>query len=191
MSASNLITTKNIKLKLDIPICTLGPQKTDSHYLATKLSKKVFLFDSFLEAMEFGYAQDFYVLVACGFQKIEKGRLIDSWVNLNFKNFDKMNIVDIVLADTKAMCLAKNIDANKIKKCVLHSSTTAFADKYCSKIEKIYVDSKPLAVELCSQGKYSHCIGSEDVVKAHQNLKIIKSFTPQMVWAIHKRKEKI
>lgn len=172
-------------------ICTLGPTGTDSSVIANRLSKNVMLMDSFPNAMDYAFKHNVLALVPCGYQKIVNEKLVDSWVNLNFRYNHKMKIKHIFLSKTKPMCLAINQDV-KLKRnaCILHPATMEFANIYCPQLEKIFIDSKPLAVSQCASGKYSHCIGSVDVVKLYPNMKILNTFTPQMVWALHYKSTK-
>lgn len=168
----------------DIEIVTLGPEGTDASCMARKLTQNVILKDSFRAAMQFAYNYHKCALICCGYIDKYNNTLVDSWVDMNFNYFGKMNIIDIFYDYTEEMCLAKRKGLEgKPRTAIIHPATQAFLDCDIEKIE--YTNNKPTAVKKVAEGKYDLCIGSVNYVKMFDNIEIIKEFHPQMVWTIY------
>lgn len=188
-SSEEVVSTGRITYQTTTPICTLGPEGTDSHFLAQKLSHTVYLFPSFSDSLAYAMRENCFALIPCGYQKMDNMKLEDSWVNLNFRNSESAEIKDILLSYTKPMCIAQNRNFSGGEKfCCLHPATYAFSQKFLPGIPMVFVNNKPEVVRLTFEKGFSYCIGSVDVVLKYPSLKIIKTFQPQMVWALHAKK---
>ena len=174
---------KNIKLKKNKAVYTLGPVGTDAYNIARRITNNIELCDTFPSALKKAYENNQYALICCGYLERKTNYITDSWVDLNFLYFDKMKIID-VFVNTKTMCVAKNIkkDFNDI---IIHPATKYFLKYINFKGEVFYSNNKPEAVYNAAIGKYDACIGSKDIVEKFSTLKIIEEFTPQMVWCVY------
>lgn len=168
-------------------IATLGPNGTDSEAMAKKVGDKIVLQPSFEAAMNYAYRKDTYALVPCGYKKIEDAQIVDTWVDLSFRFMNKMKVVKIYCEDVKPMAIAIRSECNQPKTLIIHPATEEFRKLVKGSVITHYASSKPEAVRLTAEGKYDMCIGSKDFIRKYTNLKIIRTFKPQMVWALYER----
>lgn len=178
--------------RVDGVISTLGPSETDAAHEARKFSSHVRLFPSFNEAVEYAQRTNEYALIPGGYLNIQKGKLVDAWVDLHFRLQGRMKIVDLWESATKPMCLAINRErvANRetIGSIALHPATTVFARQTCGDAELAFFDSKPLAVAATVNGEFDACIGSSDTVAASP-LEPVAFFHPTMVWILYRSEQ--
>lgn len=137
--------------------------------------------------MELAYQSDSCALIPCGYKKTNKNGVTETWVDLHFSYYGKMKVVDALLLKTQPMCVAINKKYSAINNIALHPATEAFVDLFFPFAKRYFTENKPEAVRLAASGECSACIGSVDVVKQYSNLKILKRFNPQMMWAVHSR----
>jgi hypothetical protein len=168
-------------------LATLGPEGTDAQAMAAKISDNVILCASFPEAMEYAQRHNGHALVACGFRQVKEGQVVDSWVDLHFRFYGKMKVIETYCEDTKPMCIAKQIECKVPKTLVIHPATQAFVHLAPWDVRVSYVDAKPEAARLTALGTYDSCIASADIVAKYPNLEIIETFKPQMVWAVYEK----
>jgi ABC-type iron transport system FetAB ATPase subunit len=87
-------------------VATLGPAGTDAETMARQITQDVILCDSFTAAMDYAIAHDVQALIACGYKEVVKEKVVDTWVDLNFRFFEKARIVNTYYRNTKPMCIA-------------------------------------------------------------------------------------
>ncbi|EOM74727.1 hypothetical protein DW322_21070 [Rhodococcus rhodnii] len=170
-------------------VATLGPVGTDAHAEADRLFGKVLLADSFNEAMDLGLAEGVLVLVAAGFLERDDDKLVDSWVDIHFRNLDRMRLLATWESLTKPMCVASNTARGRSLKSMetiaLHPATEVFARKFAPQAARNYVSAKPIAAQRANDGHTDGCIGSVDIVREMPNLKILNTWQPTMVWCLY------
>lgn len=174
-------------MKNSLPIVTLGPAGTDAETQAKRISTRIILKDSFPEAMECAFRHNAYALVACGYKKVEEGRIVDTWVDLNFRYDTKMKIVKTYTAGTKPICFVIRVDCLTPRTIVVHPATQEFVKLSNPNLVISYVDAKPDAVRLTAIGRFDSCLGSKDVIQKYSNLKVVKTFYPTMIWALYEK----
>lgn len=174
-------------------IATLGPAGTDSENAAKRILESqqipghVVLCESFEAAKEHAIQNNSYFLIPTAYAvRGADGTVKDTWGDFNFREADRLEIVDSFALPLKDMCVAKNKDCINPQSVALHPATEVFAQKYTPDLRRDYIHSKPLAVEQCSRGESDMCIGSADVIERFSNLEIIERFNPKMVWVLYK-----
>lgn len=173
-------------------IVTLGPEGTDSHNIAKKLSNNIILQSSFEQAMQYAFENKHLCLLCCGFVEIHGETIVNTWDNIHFSYYKKMAIIEAFFCDTKPMALAiKDNLGHKPYTLIIHPSTKPLIGNFKSDIidnaQIIYVNNKPEAVEKVVSAGYDACLGSLDIISKYSCLRVIKTFFPQMVWALYQR----
>lgn len=170
-------------------VATLGPAGTDAETMARQLTQDVVLCDSFSAAMDHAITNGTQALIACGYKEIAGKRIVDTWVDLHFRSYGKVKIVNTYCRKTKPMCIAKRRGCENPGSIVIHPATESFVPlaPWKKNLEVSYVNAKPKAAEQAADGLFDSCIASCDVVKQYNNLEIVKVLEPQMVWALYER----
>ncbi|MFF5933297.1 hypothetical protein [Streptomyces sp. NPDC012508] len=170
-------------------VATLGPVGTDAHAEADRLFGEVLLADSFNEAMDLGLAEGVLVLVAAGFLERDEDKLVDSWVDMHFRNLDRMRLLATWESPTKPMCVASNAARGRslenMETIALHPATEVFARRFAPQAARNYFNAKPTAAQRANDGHADGCIGSVDVVREMPNLRILSTWQPTMVWCLY------
>ncbi|MFB9517144.1 hypothetical protein [Streptomyces purpureus] len=165
---------------------------TDAHAEAERHFGRVLLADSFNAAMDLGLAEGVLVLVAAGFVERDEQRVVDSWVDMHFRNLDLMRLVATWESPTKPMCVAVNparvAGVEEMRSVAIHPATAAFARRYAPHAVPTYVNAKPIAVRWASEGRVDGCIGSLDVVQDSAGLEVRHVWQPTMVWCLYEPK---
>ncbi|MGW3387436.1 hypothetical protein [Streptomyces cinereoruber] len=168
-------------------VYTLGPAGTDAHAEATRLFDSVAVAPTFEEAVCMAYDARSYALVATGFVERTGAEVTDLWVNLHFRNLNRMKVVGVWESPTKPMCLATRSAAaglDDVRSVALHPATEVFADQFVPHVERRYADAKPTAVRMAAEGLADACIGSVDIVREN-GLSVRVEFQPSMVWCLY------
>ena len=182
---------------LDCPIATLGPKGTDSESAADRIkqilgnSGEIVLCDSFREAEEAAkQMRCLYLIPAAYTKKDADGKVLETWADVNFRlSIEGMlELHSCHVLPLKELSIARRQGCELAQSISLHPATEMFAQEYEPNLRRIYINSKPLAVEACSNGITDKCIGSSDVISAAGNLTIERSFSPSMVWAMYNPK---
>lgn len=170
-------------------VATLGPVGTDAHAEADRLFGDVLLADSFNEAMDVGLTEGVPVLVAAGFLERDGNKVVDSWVDIHFRNLDRMRLLATWESPTKPMCIASNRtrvgSMGKIATIALHPATETFARTFVPQATRKFVNAKPIAAQWADEGQVDGCIGSLDIVRAMPNLEVHTIWQPTMVWCLY------
>ncbi|WP_326621699.1 hypothetical protein OHA57_39010 (plasmid) [Streptomyces anulatus] len=173
-------------------VATLGPAGTDAHAEATRHFGRVLLADSFNAAMDLGLSDDVLVLIAAGFVERDEHTVVDSWVDMHFRNFDRMSLVATWESSTKPMCVAVNLaraaSMDTMRSIAIHPATAAFARKFVPHATPRYVNAKPIAVQWAKEGRADGCIGSLDIVQENTELEVQRIWQPTMVWCLYEPK---
>jgi len=174
-------------MKINSPIVTLGPKGTDAEKVASKYSNNLILVESFPKAMEHAFNNKYIACICCGYQEIEGDHITNSWVNLHFQYFGKMEIIHTVHQKTKPMCVAIRKDCLSPNSIVLHPSTIKLLNIFQIRKDLVikFVKNKPEAVLKVVDGSFDLCISSLDIVKRFPILEPLEVFQPQMVWAFY------
>ncbi|MEU5951488.1 hypothetical protein [Streptomyces sp. NPDC047525] len=171
-------------------MATLGPVGTDAHAEASRHFDRVLLADSFNAAMDLGFSKSIPVLVAAGFLQRDEHTVVDSWVDMHFRNFERTSLVATWESPTKPMCVAVNraraTAMELMDSIAIHPATAAFARRFAPRAAPCFVDAKPVAVKWAEEGRVDGCIGSLDVVKQGAKLDILHVWQPTMVWCLYK-----
>lgn len=173
-------------------LVTLGPSGTDSENAAKQIMQmqnipgEIVLCNSFYNAIEHAVGNNSYCLIPAAFQRQENGVIVDTWGNLNFREGSRLELLNATVLPLKEMCFARNLQIAVPETIALHPSTGVFADIYAPNLKRVIIDSKPLAVRACSEGRADACIGSVDVVNSFGNLEIEQRFQPNMIWALYR-----
>lgn len=168
-------------------VATLGPEGTDAHAEALRHFGQVVLTKTFDAAVRSAYESDTYALVAAGFVERTGHDVSDMWVNIHFRNLDRMHLHDVWVSPTKQMCLATRRTGrpDTARSIALHPATQVFADAFApAEARRQYVDAKPVAVRLVADGQADCCIASVDIAERH-GLRIHHVFQPTMVWCLY------
>lgn len=174
-----------------LPVATLGPEGTDAHAVAVTVSDDIVYCDSFREAIQVALRDARAALVPCGCGSLDPMQR-DRWVDLHFEFSDRVEPIDVFVRKTKTMCAAVRRDTARPPTTVsAHPATRVFANEFFPEAEIIPVESKPEAVRACADGHVDGCIGSLDVVQAHENLQVLRSFEAEMVWVLYARKSRV
>ncbi|GLV87981.1 hypothetical protein Slala03_76700 [Streptomyces lavendulae subsp. lavendulae] len=172
-------------------MATLGPAGTDAQAEAAQHFENIVLADSFEGAMRVGLNDGAYVLVAAGFLERDGKDVVDSWVDMHFRNHGRMRLTATWESSTKVMCVATNPASAKtpeeMKTLAIHPATAAFANRFAPLAQHAYVNAKPIAVQWAAEGRADGCIGSLDVVQQRDTLKVHQIFRPTMVWCLYER----
>lgn len=182
------ITKRPVDIDFSKPVVTLGPSGTDSEHAARHLTDQIRLVASFEEAMETAYREDLYALVCCGYKRKQNGVVVESWVDLNFRYLNRLEVMGTYSAPTKPMCIARNRNSKQAQSMVIHPSTEEFLSSFphiTAGLKLDYVNNKPSAVQMTARGEFDLCIGSLDVVHSHPELEVLEVFQPQMVWSVY------
>lgn len=170
-----------------LSIVTLGPAATDAAAVASKHADEVRLVGSFRAAMETACLEDAGALVPCGYLRRTDHSVDETWVDLHFEFSDRLGISACWTHPTKPMCLAVN-DQSHHGSVVVHPATKWFADRLAPDKRPHYVATKTQAAQLCAAGEFDMCIASLDVVEASPSLRVVTTFTPEMVWVLYIRR---
>lgn len=173
-------------------VATLGPAGTDAHAEAARHFGRVLLADSFNAAMDLGLSEGVQVLVAAGFVERDEHTLVDSWVDMHFRNYDRIRLVATWESPTKPMCVAVNraraTSLDTVDSLAIHPATAAFARKFVPHAVPRYVNAKPIAVQWAVEGLVDGCIGSLDIVQENSELDVKHIWQPTMVWCLYEPK---
>lgn len=139
--------------------------------------------------MRLGQDGGAYVLVAAGFLERDGRGVVDSWVDMHFRNHGRMRLAATWESNTKVMCVATNPasaeNPDQVRTLAIHPATAAFAKRFVPLAAHAYVNAKPIAVQWAVEGRADGCIGSLDVVKQRKELKVHQIFRPTMVWCLY------
>lgn len=170
-------------------VATLGPEGTDAHAEALRLFGQAVLVESFDAAVRYAHENGTSALVAAGFVERTEEAVGDLWVDLHFRNLERMQVDRVWVSPTKQMCVATSQTGHPAtaRSVALHPATAVFADRFVAAgAQRQYVDAKPVAVRLVADGLADCCIGSVDVVERY-GLRIHEVFQPTMVWCLYSR----
>ncbi|MGW2680899.1 hypothetical protein [Streptomyces sp. NPDC001436] len=168
-------------------VATLGPEGTDAHAEALRLFGQAVLVESFDAAVRYAYETRTSALVAAGFVERNQEAVADLWVDLHFRNLERMRMDQVWVSPTKQMCVAtsQTADPATARSVALHPATAVFADRFVTAgARRQFVDAKPVAVRLVADGRADCCIGSVDVVQRY-GLRIHQVFQPTMIWCLY------
>ncbi|MFF9011043.1 hypothetical protein ACF087_35365 [Streptomyces goshikiensis] len=170
-------------------VATLGPAGTDAQAEAERYFENVILAESFEGAMRAGQDGGASVLVAAGFLERDGKDVVDSWVDMHFRNHGRMRLSATWESNTKVMCVATNPASaespEEVRTLAIHPATAAFAKRFVPLAAHAYVNAKPIAVQWAAEGRADGCIGSLDVVQQQEVLKVHQIFRPTMVWCLY------
>jgi hypothetical protein len=162
----------------------LGPAGTDASAVAYNLSDKVCYLESFEAAMNAAVTGAGYALVACGYKSSLDGS--KSWCDLHFSFLDALEIVDVLHAPTKPMCIALNDASGVHRSIAIHPATEIFLRG--TPFQPRFFSNKVAAVRAAASGRCDACIGSCDVVSEYPQLQIVKTINASMVWVLYRKR---
>lgn len=164
-------------------ISTLGPKGTDSeraalHYALTQkiLDPVIQLYSSFESALDtVRFRNSDFAIVPAAYNGLFSLHLL----------YRDVPIIDTFILPTKPMVLAKIPgQIGEIRRVAIHPATKPLLPESC---EPVYVESKPLCLQMVADGKIQAGIGSEDVAES-MGLEIVKNFGPiPMTWEVFGR----
>lgn len=151
---------KNIK--------TLGPISTDSYHAALTWCEKNFIKDTYrielldcIEDIFMNMRSGEFIVMPLGYSNRNNSEYL-SWVDLHFRNYRLLNIVDIFFMNTMKMVVVENLNY-KINRGVIQSSTYQILKGCISDINDIdYTPSKSIALSRMLEYDYRYVVCTED-----------------------------
>ena len=115
-----------------------------------------------------------------------RGEITESWADFHFRieTEKRLQLYEALILPLKDFCVAVREGVSVPASVSIHPATRSYADGYMPGIKQIYVNNKPEAVRMCSEGGSDACIGNTDVVHYYPNLRIIKEFQATMCWTL-------